>query len=1290
MKDKMRLFSKKLSFNKSKWINITLSVVALIQVVAILMITSYAWVETASTIIITSDGDQPIDTFVYTNAEIDQSQKGVIDLSKYYRASGNIHMASAFSGDGRMMYFPRISSTASVGTNQYRPGEVNDKNTNYVSFNLKIRAKGTAARFTFESDPTIKINGSVVNDNSVRVAISCGTNAEDTTTKIFSKLSAGEENQTINGNIVNCNQVLAFSDYLSSSEEPNNTVFEIPKDQERTVTITIWLHDVDRSKSVSVDIGDLRLVPPGTKMAEVKFVDKTSRYNDVTDDSDTSGWGWTDNDNHTMWVYDMPSGEMRRMTKSVNYEGYTEWTGQVQISSIENGGTGNLKFFNAGADATPETVRDDGDYICRWDTSFSELKTVNPSQRIYTAYADFMNQGAKTGYGTWGSVSLIRLDTDESAIPAKPTALPDAAQVGLKIRNSSRTYQMNYQDFDNDGTYCWQVFMPKTESTEKFILKDNETTYNISAIGRDTSEDRSTFRITYASGSGSTATGVGYWEPPAIVNVALGNGSTSAMGAISVSGGVPGSQSVKVTAGTSVNLIATGNGEFGFYGWYTLPDCSGDPISRNLSFPILAPGKNETATYYAKFERLYTITLVSLHDEQTSPDSVNPGGTVQINNGTKSKTQTTLRVFADSSPEIKAEAHISHEFLGWFASSDWSNTIAKYGATDAQKVVSASDIIEGNGLTLFARYSIKTFTIEAEARYEMLDSDNNPGVTGGTVQFTAPQNTASSATASVTVYYNGTATFKANEKSADGYEFVGWYSDPECTNRVYTDKSYSVNNITENKKLYAKFNLKTYTVTAHAVSDGIVDNSDYGVVRSYRDTGAPDLNSDSATLTKQVKHGAVISFQASAPSTKSTFGGWFRDASCSNQYTNSDDVTINTTTKMITLNIKANTDLYAKFTPIKYTVTAHAGSNGQVKVGTNSFSTMTSQIEVNATNSATFNAQANSGYQFAGWYTSSAYTIKVSDDAEYTEENITANIDRYAKFEVIPEITIYYYNEKNWSDVKIYCWTTIGDTTYKNAVWSGEKMTHVGGKVWSYTYNPGEQWATNMVFNDGSGRQTDDLTLPTDDDIANGSLYYKDGNWRSTSNMYKTVSVSNVSNAVVTATYSDAEGQQTINENGSAQVYAGTSVTVSVSASSGYQCNKIVVNSTEHSSNHYTISSVDANTTISATIGTAVTMKTVYFQDEAGWGAPKIHIYKNGGSVMTEWGSDPVMTYAGANRDKTVYKYTFDPTNYDTIIFHESSGSGETKKFSISQFTSTNNCLWYKSDMNCGFFKFTE
>lgn len=1286
MKGKMRLFSKKLSFNKSKWINIMLSVVALVQVVAILMITSYAWVETASTIIISSDGDQPIDTFVYTNAEIDQSKKGVIDLSKYYRASGNIHMASAFSGDGRMMYFPRLSSTASVGTNQYRPGEVNDKNTNYVSFNLKIKAKGTAARFTFESDPIIKINGSVVTDNSVRVAVSCGTNAEDTTTKIFSKMAAGAENQTINGNIVNCNSVLAFSDYLSSSES-TNTVFEIPKDQERTVTITIWLHDVDRSESVSVDIGDLRLVPPGTKMAEVKFVDKTSRYNDVTDDSDTSGWGWTDNDNHTMWVYDIPSGEIRQMTKSVNDDGYTEWIGQVQISSIEGGGTGNLKFFNTDADATSETILSGEDYICRWDTSFSELKTINPSQRIYTAYANFINQGAKTGYGTWGAVTLIRLDTDESAIPAKPTALPDAAQAALKIINTSRTYPMNYQDFDNDGTYCWQVFIPKTERTEKFILKDNETTYSISAIGRDTSEDRSTFRITYASGSGSTATGVGYWEPPAIVNVELGNDSTGAMGAISVSGGVPGSQSVKVTAGTNVNLIASGTGDFGFYGWYTLPDCSGDPISRASSFSITAPGKNETVTYYAKFERLYSITLVSLHDEQTSPDSVNPGGTVQINDGTKSKTQTTLRVFADSSPEIKAEAYISHEFLGWFASSDWSNTIAKYGATDAQKVISSSDIIEGNGLTLFARYSIKTFTIEAEARYETLGSDNNIGATGGTVQFTAPENTASNATASVTVNYNGTATFKANEKSADGYEFVGWYLDPECITRVHTGNSYSLNNITENKKLYAKFNLKTYTVTAHAVSDGIVDNSDYGFVR-FVVNGSPQVSTQNATLTTRVKHGAAISFQAYAPSTKSTFGGWFRDASCLNQYINSDDVTIQTLNK-IALNIKGNTDLYAKFTPKTYYVTAHAGSNGQVKVGTNSYSTTTSQIEVNAASSVTFNAQANSGYQFAGWYTSSAYTTKVSDDAEYTEENITGNLDRYAKFEVIPEITIYYYNANNWTNVNIYCWTIIDGTTYKNAAWPAEQMTNVGGKVWSYTYNPSETWATNMIFNNGSGSQTGDLTLPTADDIENGRLYYKDGSWVSTSNMYKTVSVSSVSNAVVTATYSDNNGQHTINEGGSAQVYAGTSVVVNVSASSGYQCNKIVVNSTEYTNNPYTISSVDANTTISATIGTAVTTKTVYFQDEAGWGAPKIHIYKSGGGVLTEWNSDPTMTFAGTNNGKNVYKYTFNPTNYDTIIFHKSSGSSQTKQFLISQF-STNNCLWYKNDSSCGFFTFTE
>ncbi|MBQ8056943.1 MAG: starch-binding protein [Ruminococcus sp.] len=74
---------------------------------------------------------------------------------------------------------------------------------------------------------------------------------------------------------------------------------------------------------------------------------------------------------------------------------------------------------------------------------------------------------------------------------------------------------------------------------------------------------------------------------------------------------------------------------------------------------------------------------------------------------------------------------------------------------------------------------------------------------------------------------------------------------------------------------------------------------------------------------------------------------------------------------------------------------------------------------------------------------------------------------------------VYCKNSAGWGSVNVYMWSDSG--TSKNAEWPGAKMTHVGEDVWQYEVTG--DW-DKIIFNNGSGTQTGDLSFP-----GNGRIY---------------------------------------------------------------------------------------------------------------------------------------------------------------------------------------------------------
>ncbi|MDO5124476.1 MAG: InlB B-repeat-containing protein, partial [Eubacteriales bacterium] len=755
-----KAFTKK---NKSRY-GILMSVVALIEVLMILLVSTYSWIETISSIRIT-DSIGKIDTYTYTNAEIGTGvgYSGTpIDLEKYFRASGNVHLATASSADGDNFFFPQVAS-AGANSNFYRKGTINDKNTNYIRFSCRVLAKGTSASFYFDKVPTFKIGGTEVTDNSVRLAISISDSVDSVgSTSVYSYNAVDSENVVgnVDGTKVTTTKIHAFSDYDNNGDDDANILFTVPKDGEKIITFTLWLQDSGDSvknatfsgKTVTSD--DFKIVT-GVKTTKINFVDRTSAHNKSNAISPT--WQWASNDNAKIWVY-APSGNAYEMTKVVDENGVNAdpptWTLTVATELLGDS-TKDFYFYRTADTVTSEPQNNHYNF---WKTTLSSAGTT--AIPTYTAFGNTKPDN-KEGYGTWSDVAEIKVLGDDAESVLKTPGESDTPQELTINTAADIPVQMNYNN------NFWRAFIPNDSNSKDLTLnikKNDTTTYTIAAGYRDLTENASTFRVTSST--------TGYWEEPAIVQVLVPDEYIS-MGSVKVSGGPSGATTVKVTKGTTVKLTATAaSDDYAFEGWYSDEACT-KSASKISQFNVIASEKNKTYTYYAKFQ--YNVRLTAKTDGVVGDDS---GGQVQINDDGTPGAKVSLPVLKGGSVKLIALPNTEdYEFMGWYDSESrlvHDNTQTTVEITDLQSPIN-----------LYAVYNVKKFVLKAYAA-----TDGKPGTTGnatgGTVKFDSQ--TTSGAYATITVDYTGKATFVAIVRDTDGYEFAGWYSDSACSSSKLVTK----------------------------------------------------------------------------------------------------------------------------------------------------------------------------------------------------------------------------------------------------------------------------------------------------------------------------------------------------------------------------------------------------------------------------------------------------------------------------------------------------------------------
>ena len=843
----------RLAFGKNKKTRkgFILTMVALVEVLAISVVSVSAWVETISTITIKAEGAK-IDNYVYTNADIGSGNGysgKTIDLTKYFRAAGGVHLASASSADGENIFFPiKKSDVSDFGANSYRCADVNDKNVNYIDFSFNVKVDKTFnanhAEFYLDQVPKITIGGADVSGNLVRMAITdtdtqntvvCGSEASNK--NVVSKAEGNQTPETVR----------AFSDFVVNPESEPTELFRVDKGSSKTINIKVWLQDDKATTEYAgktVSISGVNIVTQNKKGNKVYFVDRTVN-------EDIKNW-----------------------TKGVTFQQGDKTP--VTMKFNENSHTYSCEYTPAAGDTIVKFTSGS----VTWST---DMKSLNSGDSMYyTAYGNHNSSNA--GYGTWGEVIEI-------SVSSKTDVLPDTGNVSsvYMVPDKNDSYSKVRMPFTNDRNK-WVGYIAKEKADDMtFSFTNNNKKYEIPAPNRGNSTH---FVVTSAK--------TGYWDPPATITVTAGKNDA---GDPKVSYDSLKSTTISVTPGTKVKLEANPKTGFVLKNWVISGTSTvADGIGSDGSFTPTASGNyNFTAVYV---ESLTFEAYVRTYDGASLSENTN-GGSVEIKCGNQNSTvdsndgtHITLNAVKGSTVTYYAKAKDGYVFDGWYTDADCNskpeNSSDKYELAN----VEASK-------KLYAKFKVDTYTVKAYAQH----GNNPPSGDAGNVSFDN-NNYASEVT--TTVKRNGEVIFYAKPES--GYAFIGWYKSETAPEPTIAVKDCFLDNGVYSKKMTIQYSdVKTYALYARFKALCTVEAKAMYNNENVVTAGTVKVGNEKADKisSKPVMEGNDVKVEAIAKKGYK-FAGWYTDKACKKPYfkenNNVSPITLNKVSKGITLYAKFESD----------------------------------------------------------------------------------------------------------------------------------------------------------------------------------------------------------------------------------------------------------------------------------------------------------------------------------------------------------------------------------------------
>ncbi|MBR1731635.1 MAG: hypothetical protein IJ725_04310, partial [Ruminococcus sp.] len=400
--------------------NILLTVVALILVMMLVVGVSYSWIEQISNVEFEFPSGVENPMHISTDrlnkpaeAELNGGTTEVIDLSKYFYESGNMHLSSCYS-DGKTFYFPKKSDTgASTGTT-YRLGTKDDANVNYISVSFKITNKEAydqvywfykpqASEYFFKTKSSADTNLDKLIRSSITVdgATSVFSASDTPTYKTIDSITDDSAESNL------CQSYKAYqydsahmtqddknNDNLSSTRGANgNTLFTLAAGRTSTINIKVWLEYDSENRSASLSDVDMKLVSSFTKTRTITFDDK-SIYGEHS---------WMGSGSATLWMLlkDENKTNIADYTLNENYWQLTNNNGvySVTIPAYYNNkevtflrcGSGGFGVAPVGSGETIKYYTGNIQYWNKWETTLPD----SFDNRTFTEYTP--------EFGSWSS-----------------------------------------------------------------------------------------------------------------------------------------------------------------------------------------------------------------------------------------------------------------------------------------------------------------------------------------------------------------------------------------------------------------------------------------------------------------------------------------------------------------------------------------------------------------------------------------------------------------------------------------------------------------------------------------------------------------------------------------------------------------------------------------------------------------------------------------------------------------------------------------------------------------------
>ena len=677
---------------------IVLSVVALIQIMLLITGTTFSWVETISSLALTGGGiiDNPVKTVA--NIGSGSGYDKALDLDAYFKKAGNVHLSTCSSADGQNFYFPIVGDN-----NNYRQSTVNDRNVNYIGYNLKVVNKENKSKdFKFGKIPSIKIGNEAVTDNRVRIAITV-----DGATKIFSN-KADTENvvAATNGKLLETT-VNSFDEYTNSDKNVTLPVFSIPANSSKEVKISLWLQESTGSNNDNngdVAVNDFTLVV-SKKRVEVKYgTDSNETMGDISigsnnqkvcygEEGDTVSLKATAKPGYKFmgWYEDSGCQNEAPVTRgnfkigsdsNITLYALFKKTYTVNVIAVTDnvqggkGGTVKIDSGTASDKATKndvtvgETVKltatpNEGyDFVGWYDSATEdtpqitgenptnvEIDSVNPTDR--TIYARFE---IKKYTVTASAVS----EADDDNIQGNKITYGDEskAQVEVTVKHGD-SVTFTAVPADGSGYVFDGWYSDKACSSENKL--SSEESYTVSSV----KADKNIYAKFVLKTFNVEAYAYCYNDEKSVLSEQGDYGNVK-------SGTVTSTHiQLNIKYGTSFSFTAVGNENCVFEGWYnkannTLINDTSVTYSVD-SFKGDTQTSNNKKSFYAKFKiKTKKITVHSVKNNTTDTSTVN------IN-----RTHTTDIINYGETATISAEPGANSEFKGWFTDENCTNKVGE-------------------------------------------------------------------------------------------------------------------------------------------------------------------------------------------------------------------------------------------------------------------------------------------------------------------------------------------------------------------------------------------------------------------------------------------------------------------------------------------------------------------------------------------------------------------------------------------------------------------------------------